>query len=109
MFLIEEKSLMMAVSHGDSAFFTITFKGDIPENGTMTLFTVKKDKDSPALIRKYLPVYDGVVDVELYSQDTNELEPGNYIWDIRVLFSDKEVVTPMVPCTFVILEVSGDV
>ena len=109
MFLIKDESLMMAVSQGDSAYFTITFTGDIPEDGTTTMFTVKKDLNGQALLQKYLPVYDGVVDVELYSNDTNKLEPGNYLWDIRVLFSEKEVVTPMVPSPFVVLEVSGDV
>lgn len=109
MFLIKDKSLMMAVSQGDSAYFTITFTGDVPEDGTTTLFTVKKSTNDRAVIQKYLPVYDGVVDVELYSRDTNKLEPGNYVWDIRVLFSEKEVVTPMVPSPFVVLEVTGDV
>ena len=109
MFLIKDESLMMAVSQGDSAFFTITFTGDIPSDGTKTMFTVKKSLDGQAMLQKYLPVYDGVVDVELYSKDTNKLEPGNYLWDIRVIFSDSEVVTPMVPSPFVVLEVTGDV
>ena len=115
MFIIKDDSTMMAVTKGDSAYFTITLTGDIPEDGTQALFTVKEKRTQRTLIRKDLAVYGGVISIELGSQDTNKLEPSDplrnieYIWDIRVLFSETEVVTPMVPGVFYVLEAVGDV
>lgn len=99
----------MAVTKGDSAYFTITITGDVPEDGTDILFTVKDRQTRRTLIKKHFSVYGGVVFVELLSQDTNKLEPGNYFWDIRVIFSDDEIVTPMTQSTFTVLEAVGDV
>lgn len=109
MFVIDEKTAAIAVSKGDSAYFSILLEGDVPEDGVIAMFTVKKKVgESAAMIKKY-EVTDGVVWIGLTSQDTNKLEPGNYIWDLRVILSDTEVVTPMTPGRFCVLEVAGDV
>ena len=100
----------MAISKGDSAPFTVTFKDRIPEDGTIVLFTVKTKRDNSVMIQKQVPVHDGVVDIDLYSSDTNKLEHDiDYVWDVRVLYSEDDVDTPMIPSQFVVLEVAGDV
>ncbi len=109
MFIIKENSTMMAVSKGDSGYFTVTITGDVPENGTEALFTVKKKIGGTASIIKHLSVIDGEVLIELTSQDTNKLEPGKYYWDLRVIFSDTECATPVTPSLFQVLEAVGDV
>lgn len=109
MFIIKENSTMMAVSKGDSGYFTVTITGDIPPNGTEALFTVKRKLGKSASIIKHLTVIDGEVLIELTSQDTNKLEPGDYYWDLRIIFSETEVATPVPPSLFKILEVAGDV
>lgn len=101
---------MMAVSKGDSASFTVTFTDRVPEDGTIVLFTVKNKADHSIMIQKRIPVQNGAVDVDLYSTDTNKLDKDiDYVWDVRVLYSGREVETPMVPSTFLVLEVAGDV
>ena len=111
--IVDDTTKMIAVSHGDSAFFDITFHGEIPEDGTNTVFTVKRDVDGrpsgKAMIQKYVKVNDGIVPIDLFSQDTNKLEPGNYFWDLRVLFSNVEVGTPVKPSRFTVMEAVGDV
>ena len=111
--IVDDKTKMIAVSHGDSAFFDITFHGDIPEDGTNTVFTVKKEiigrPAGKAVLQKYVKVCDGIVPIDLFSQDTNKIEPGDYLWDLRVLFSPREVGTPVVPSRFTVMEAVGDV
>ena len=101
MFVIKENTTMMAISKGDSGYFTVNFTGDIPSDGVEALFTVKKNLGKP--------VNDAAVLIELTSQDTNKLEPGDYIWDLRIIFSETEVETPIPPSLFKVLEVAGDV
>ena len=108
MLIILDGTNQIAVTKGDSAYFTITITGDVPENGSQSLFTVK-DEYGKTMIRKYFPVIDGIVSVELYSKDTNKLEPGNYKWDVRFPYAPDDCATPMVPGTFVVLEAVGDV
>ncbi len=101
---------MLAVSKGDSAPFTVTFSGRIPEDGTDVLFTVKTKHDNSIMIQKHIQAHNGAVDIDLYSSDTGKLEYGvDYVWDIRVLYSDNDVDTPMPVSPFVVLEVAGDV
>lgn len=109
MFIIKDNSTMMAVSKGDSGYFTVTITGDVPDNGTKALFTVKKSLDGKAQLIKHLEVTDGEVLIELTSQDTNKLEPGKYFWDLRIIFSETEVSTPVKPSMFQVLEAVGDV
>ena len=109
MVVVDEKTAALAVSKGDSACFSITFEGNIPADGTETLFTVKRKIGGPASILKHYTVKCGTVEVELESKDTNKLEPGDYYWDLRLILSEREVVTPMVPCRFRVLWAAGDV
>lgn len=111
--IIDDERKMIAVSRGDSAFFDINFDGDIPADGTNAVFTVKKDIGGKpaggAVLRKHVKVSGGVAPIDLFSQDTNKLEPGNYLWDLRVLFSGTEVGTPVKPSRFTVMEAVGDV
>lgn len=109
MFVIKENTTMMAISKGDSGYFTVNFTGDIPSDGVEALFTVKKNLGKPASIIKHFTVNDAAVLIELTSQDTNKLEPGDYYWDLRIIFSETEVETPIPPSLFKVLEVAGDV
>ena len=99
--IVDDERKMIAVSRGDSAFFNITFSGDdVPEDGTNACFTVKKDLKGKALLRKDIKIMDGIAAVDLFSQDTNKLEPGDYWWDLRVSFTPYEVSTPVKPSRF---------
>lgn len=111
MFIIKEGTTMMALTQGDSAYFTITIIGDVPADGTEALFTVKDRKTKKKYIEKRYTIYDGVINVGLTSQDTNKMKKGDYLWDLRVLLSDTDVVTPMESdeSIFTVLEAVGDV
>lgn len=127
--IVDDERKMLAVSRGDSASFCIKFirdtpdedeKGvitvrceDIPDDGTNALFTVKNDHDGEprgsAMIIKYATVSDSAVQIDLLSQDTNKLDQHNYLWDLRILYSDTKVRTPIKPSRFTVMDTVGDV
>ena len=100
----------IAISREDTAVFTVTFDGDdIPEDGTAVILTVKPslEKES-SVIEKQLQIQDGQIVIALNSEDT-DLPPRHYYWDLRILYNNGEVFTPMQPGNFIIREVVGNV
>lgn len=103
------KNNEIAVSRGDSAYIIIDMTGKVPRDGTEALFTVKKKLQGEACIIKKLTIQDGSMELDLKSQDTNKLKPGDYYWDLRILYSDTDVGSPVEPILFKVMEVAGDV
>lgn len=97
------------ISRGDTGAFTITFTGeDKPEDGCIAEISLKKTKTSETAIwEKKVTVENDQVSVILIQPDT-DLPFGQYWWDVRIIFRDGTVYTPMKPASFKILEVIGD-
>jgi len=109
MFVVNTKTKAVALTPGDSAYFTITLVGDdIPFDGTDVVFTVKEEVGGRPLLVKHFSVDSGVVHIELQCSETRRLKPGRFAWDIRILYSKEDVYTPMIPALFQVLEVVGD-
>ena len=111
MLRVERNNIEM--TKGDSIRLTIVLEGRELKEGTQALFTVKGTVWEPARpdIEMLIDVLDGQnVHVLLAPEDT-ELEPGDYVWDVRVLEEDDEgnvdVLTPMEYGTLRVLEAIG--
>lgn len=98
------------ITRGDTGMFTITFTGDdAPEDNCTVLISLKKTKDTDVVIwEKRLAVHDHAISVILISEDTKDLNYGQYWWDARIFFRDGTIYTPMMPASFKVLEVIGD-
>ena len=116
---------------GDSASFDIVFGQNhtdsdyqvsaqevygvnwIPEDGTHVRFSVKCDVNKlKPVIQKDLVVTNGFVSIGLFPKDTRGLPFGEYVWDIRIEFSDADTHdwnTPINPLSFYVCEVVGNV
>ena len=110
MFAINGKDIEL--TRGDSFSFTMTFTGRTLPASTLARFTLKKKvKDEEAVIEKTVTVTDNVAAVHLLPEDTADLSPGTYFWDMRLLIPNgdgREVRTPMEYASFQLLEVIGD-
>lgn len=97
------------VTRGDTGAFTVTFTGtDAPEDGAVVQFSIKKTRTSEnVLIEKNLTVASHIIYITLLPEDTN-LPFGQYWWDVRILYRDGSVYTPMIPASFKVLEVIGN-
>lgn len=100
--------LDIQITRGDTAQLIYTFETDIPDNGTIAVFTIKRGAvGSDELLRKESEISDGVVTFVLGHEDTN-LPFGSYKYDIRCIYDNGDVYTPMSPCALDIVEVIGN-
>ena len=82
--------LHIEINRGDAAYLTFRFNGDdAPEDGTEVVFqVVNRCHTDDALIEKNIFVEDGRIHVSFVPEDTGELEPGLYHWNISVQYFD---------------------
>ena len=100
------------LTRGDTLFLRIDLSGrDLPE-GSNAVFTVKKSvRSDEVILRKRFDASDEVLGIRLSSRETR-LEPGVYVWDVRLQIPQEdgtmEVVTPMEYAAFVVLDCVGE-
>lgn len=92
--------------------FSLHLTGDdVPPEGTPVRFRVKK---SPAYELAVIELYtaideNGMVDINIEEEDTANLDPGNYIWNLAILYDDGDdpytLLEPAPP--FIILPEDG--
>ena len=101
------------MTRGDSIRFVIVLEGREIKPGSRALFTVKDTVWEPAgsTIEEVLDVLEGGRVHVLLRPEETMLEPGDYVWDVRLLEPDGEggtdVLTPMEYGTLRVLEVAG--
>lgn len=110
MLRIEGKSIQL--TRGDTARISIVLEGRDVADGTEAMFTVKKTawRHNVPLLRKFLTAASGRLHLFLDPEET-KLEPGEYVWDVRIKETDEEgmnVFTPMEYGRFAVLEAIGD-
>ena len=94
------------LTRGDSAYFNIEITLEdgtkyVRQEGDRLVFTVKRSYNSEyEYVQKEIP---GLA-LELTSQDTKELDYGNYWYDIELTTADKAVYTVVGPARFIMRE-----
>ncbi len=106
--MVEVKGTAITISREDTAELTITMTGDVPEDGTIALVTMKrKASDKTYLWQRGIAVQNGQIVLRLNSGDTDH-PAGKYVWDIRLSYGDGTVFTPFAPAPFVIVDTVGE-
>lgn len=79
------------IHKGNAAGFQLQLKGDeLPDVGTLIRFRVMKNENykTPA-IEKLVPIEeDGVVDIDIFPMDTADVAPGDYHWNLSILYEN---------------------
>lgn len=80
------------INKGNSAVFTITLTGDdVPDDGTVVQFVVKKSPHHAAsVLTKTLSPDAGVLTVQLEPEDTENLPVNTYFWNLIIQFDAGE-------------------
>lgn len=97
MIAIEKTTLNAELVIGDTGSFSI--KPDINgepylSDGDEVIFTVKKLKNKEIVLEKKITTFhDHYADIVIEHEDTLNLEPGNYIYDIKAIRKDGTVDT----------------
>lgn len=119
--MFEVKGRRIRLSRGDTGQVVIAAKGVEFTTADRAVVSVKREADDrAAIIEKTLEISaDGTCVWPITNEDTQDLEPGAYTWDVRfvlgaILDGDRvvdgaAVLTPFVPQPFELLEVVGDV
>lgn len=99
----------IALTRGDTLTLGLRFGGRVAPPTARALFTVKKNpRDRQAVIEKTLPIRDSAAVLTLAPEDTRALSVRTYFWDVRLLYAEGQVYTPMEYAAFQVLEVIGN-
>ena len=110
--MVRVEGTSVQITRGDTARFMVTLLDrEIPDD-TEVIFTVKKKpwRHDEVVLQKNIPAFLNKVNVLLDTGETM-LEPGEYVWDIRIKESYEDgynVITPMSYGGFRVLEAIGD-
>lgn len=87
--MITISGLTIKIHRGNAAGFQLQLTGeDLPEDGTNIRFRVRKNETyKTPVIEKLVPLQRGIVDIDLYPEDTIGLIPGNYHWNLAVMYA----------------------
>lgn len=120
--MFEIRGKRIRISRGDTGQVVIAAKGATFTEADRAIVSVKREaEDREALIEKVLTVSpDGTCVFRLENADTQDMEPGAYVWDVRFVLGatldeagrvtdGEDVLTPFAPQTFDVMEAVGDV
>ena len=97
MIYIEKSTMNLELVIGDTGSFSLKpkiNKETYLSEGDKIYFTVKKKKTGDVVLNKEITEFrNGIVDIVIESKDTLDLEPGNYIYDIKSVRKDGTVDT----------------
>ncbi len=99
----------ITLSRGDTATIALELESDASLEGVEAIVTLKrKPGDASALwVKRYL-IENDTVFVSLSPEDTS-FPVGRYWWDVRLVFPNGDIITPVQPKAFMIAAVVGDV
>lgn len=117
MFKIEGTKIRM--SRGDTGEVTIGLSGYTFGSNDRVLFTVRESKSKEVKMRRILEIESNTVTVSFVNSDTDNLDAGNYEWDVRVIINPvysegdivdgDEVITPELPMQIELLTTVGQI
>lgn len=111
---------LIQISAGDTGIIRMPVEGATLGDKDRAVLTVK-DKNGKTLIRKVAkPESESEFVLPLVNADTENMTPGNYEWDIRIVLGAKigsggdvvdgdTIATPFPPGQFTVLKVVGSV
>lgn len=107
--MLELNGLNIEISKGDTGSIRVTFVGtDVPEDGTIALVSLKNaTNDDEPIWEKAIQVVNSGCVIPLLHEDTS-LPFGTYKWDLRLIYGDGGIYTPMKPAKFIVAERVGN-
>lgn len=95
------------ITRGDSAVINLTAENYIFKEGDTIYFTVKESVYSKnVLIQKVIEIAEEVesIQIKLEPSDTKELKYRDYVYDVQLVFANKDVNTIISPSKFNVCE-----
>lgn len=88
--MISISGFTIKIHKGNAAGFQLQLTGEgLPEDGTIIRFRVRKNEMYKVpVIEKLIPIQNGIVDIDLYSEDTMNIATGDYHWNLAIMYDD---------------------
>ena len=117
MFTVSGRTIRL--SRGDTGVIPFRVEGVTLTDADRAVFTVRR-RSGAILIQKVIPPVDGLFYMPFTNDETDGWQPGEYVWDIRIVLDavtdengkvtdGREVVTPWPPGRFDVVKVVGEV
>ena len=107
--MFEIRGFDIYITQGDTSQILIEFDGEVPPDGTTAVICVKERPGrSPVMIEKNIEVENGELLLSFGHNETM-IPPKRYRWDLRLVFDNGDVITPMEPAVFTILPAIGEI
>ena len=116
MFIVDGTTITLTV--GDTGAITIRASGYDFGEDDRALFTIKSASGS-ILVEEPHEMVDGAFTHYFHNDDTGDLSPGNYSWDVRYVIGPywegtrivdgDQVITPMTPQTLTLIAAVGEI
>ena len=90
--MISISGLTIKINKGNAAGFQLKLKGEeLPQDGTIVRFRVRKNQNYKVpTIEKLIPIEDGFVNIDILPEDTENVNPGDYHWNLTILYNETE-------------------
>ena len=88
--MISISGLTIKINKGNAAGFQLKLKGEeLPQDGTIVRFRVRKNQNYKVpTIEKLIPIEDGFVNIDILPEDTENVNPGDYHWNLAILYDE---------------------
>jgi len=73
----------LIIPRGDTGSFTIPVRG-IVEEGDIAIFSIYDTLTHTTVLEKRVPATEETLTIPFIHEDTVELEPKKYLWDIKI-------------------------
>ena len=84
MFIVNEVTKQIDMHRGDTGGIRIKFRGrDLREMDAWALFTLKNARTEVKIV--FQQIVDNRIDIMFSNADTDNVEPGTYEYDVRVI------------------------
>lgn len=110
MIVIDNVTKVIKISKGDYAPIKFNLEGYTLQTGDVVEFTVKKSTEdaAPLILKQITNDGETFFIVTITEADVAALPFADYLYDVRLIFADTTVYTPVYPTLFRLMEVVGN-
>lgn len=73
----------LIIPRGDTGSFTIPTQGTV-EDGDIAVFSIYDPMTKTTVFEKEIPATEEILEISFEHQDTVNLKPKKYVWDIKI-------------------------
>jgi len=108
--LIDNRTKVIKISKGDYAPLQFNIQGYVLQQGDVIHFSVKKNVEdgTPLIYKEITNDGESFFIVTITEDDVADMDFDDYLYDVRLVYADGTIYTPIYPTLFRVMEVVGN-